>query len=465
MARTQTASAAPRLAREPPHSVDFEQALLASCLLEGGQESLLLCLESHISPDSFYLPAHQTIFRAIHQLYTEAKPVTELLLAEKLSSQGELASIGGYDTLQSILSRIDTPAHVHHYIQRIRDLELVRRVLRVATAGIEKAYAGIDDVAPFLEGFESSVFAISQDRLVDTVTPIQKSVDRVAPLINQMLERKGAVAGVPSGFVDLDRLTFGFHPSEMIVLAARPSIGKTSLALGFAQAAVLPNQKGQKGFPTLFFSLEMSADQLALRLLCSQSGIDMTALKKGRVSGESLAAIHQAINFFRNTPLWIDESASMTILEMRAKARRLTNKHRLGLILIDYLQLIAGSDTRAPREQQVAEISRGIKAMAKELNVPVVVLSQLNRDTEREKRLPRLSDLRESGAIEQDADVVLLLAKRKGDDETEETSSDTAIRELIIAKQRNGPVGIVRLAFRKNLTKFENFSAANAALS
>jgi replicative DNA helicase len=447
--------------RVPPHSSEFEQALLASCILEGGQESISLCFEKHIQPDSFYIPAHQTVFKAICSLFNENKPVTELLLSEKLSAQGEFENIGGYDYLNLITNRIDTPAHVLHYIQRVRDLALIRRIIRVSTQSIEKAYAGIDDADQFVEQVEKSVFAVSQDRLSDSAAHIQKSIDRVGGLIKQMSEHKGNVTGVSSGFIDLDKMTFGFHPAEMIVVAARPSIGKTSLALSFAKTAVLleKEEKERKIFPTLFFSLEMSADQLAMRLLCSQSGVDMTKLKDGRVPQEGLKDLTQIGHKFREAPLWIDESANMTILEMRAKARRLHNQHPLGLIIIDYLQLISGSDARSPREQQIAEISRGIKAMAKELSVPVVVLSQLNRESEKERRQPRLSDLRESGSIEQDADVVLLLAKRRDADEAEEMAQDTAIRELIIAKQRNGPVGIVRLAFRKNLTKFENYSA------
>ena len=446
------------LHRVPPHSPEFEQALLASCILEGGQESISLCLQAHIQPDSFYIPAHQTIFKAICSLLNENKPITELLLSEKLSAQGEFENIGGYDYLNLITNRIDTPAHVHHYIQRVRDLALIRHIIRVSTQSIEKAYAGIDDVDQFVEQVEKSVFAVSQDRLSDSAAHIQKSIDHVGGLIKQMLDHKGNVSGVPSGFIDLDKMTFGFHPAEMIVVAARPSIGKTSLALSFAKTAVLLEKEEQNIFPTLFFSLEMSSDQLAMRLLCSQSGVDMTKLKDGHVSREGLKAFNQISRQFRKAPLWIDESANMTILEMRAKARRLHNQHPLGLIIIDYLQLISGSDGRSPREQQIAEISRGIKAMAKELAVPVIVLSQLNRESEKERRQPRLSDLRESGSIEQDADMVLLLAKRRDTDEAEEMSQDTAIRELIIAKQRNGPVGIVRLAFRKNLTKFENYA-------
>ncbi|MDR0444877.1 MAG: replicative DNA helicase [Puniceicoccales bacterium] len=463
MVHSKKSSTSSQSHRVPPYSIDFEQALLASCILEGGQESILLCLQANIQTDSFYLPAHQTIFKAISELFDEGKPISELILSEKLSGQGELENIGGRDYIDQIASRIDTPAHVHHYVQRVRDLKLVRQVIHISTQNIENAYAGVDDIDQFIEQIEQSVFAISQNRLSDTTAHIQKSLDSAAQLISKMLDHKGSVTGIPSGFIDLDKMTFGFHPSEMIVVAARPSIGKTSLALSFAKTAVAPEKEGQNIFPTLFFSLEMSANQLAMRLLCSLSGVNMTKLKDGHISRESQLELNQISTRFRSAPLWIDESANMTILEMRAKARRLHNKHPLGLIIIDYLQLISGSDARAPREQQIAEISRGIKAMAKELSIPVVVLSQLNRDSEKERRQPRLSDLRESGSIEQDADVVLLLARRRDADELEELSNDTVIRELIIAKQRNGPVGIIRLAFRKNLTKFDNYTETQSS--
>jgi replicative DNA helicase len=272
-----------------------------------------------------------------------------------------------------------------------------------------------------------------------------------------ILKRKGQLTGVGSGFADLDRLTAGFQPSEMVVVAARPSLGKTSFALNVAEQSVLPPASG-KAVPTLFFSLEMGAEQLAMRLLCSRAGIGTNKLREGYIPKGFQNELLKIANEFRKAPLWIDESSNLTILEMRARARRVHSRHSLGLVIIDYLQLIAGHDSRAPREQQIAEISRGVKAMAKELKIPVIVLSQLNRDSERENRAPRLSDLRESGAIEQDADVVLMLARTRGGEE-EDLSSDahSVVRELIVAKQRNGPVGVISLVFNRDLTKFSNY--------
>ena len=264
-----------------------------------------------------------------------------------------------------------------------------------------------------------------------------------------------------SGFRDLDGMTYGFHPGQMIVLAARPSVGKTSLAMNFAEHAIIPNG-GRQPTGVLVFSLEMTSADLAMRLICSRARVDMKRIRDRVVSSQDQREIAQAVKELEQAPLWIDDASSATILDLRAKARRIDTKHRLGLIVIDYLQLLRGSDPRAPREQQIAEISRGVKGMAKELDVPVVVLSQLNRESERESRDPRLSDLRESGSIEQDADVVMILHRPKKRDE-DDAVPDTGIVgdvdqiKLIIAKQRNGPIGDVDLSFIRRYTRFENF--------
>jgi replicative DNA helicase len=277
-------------------------------------------------------------------------------------------------------------------------------------------------------------------------------------VINKMMMSKGEVTGVPSGFKDLDVKTWGFQKQEMIVLAARPGMGKTSLALNFAEAAAVP----KRGEPvaTLIFSLEMSASQLAMRMLCSKAGVDMQKLRGGVVGqkGEELQQLLDAADEFAKAPIFIDDSSHLSIMELRAKARRLHARHKLGLIIVDYLQLLSPTDAQVPREQQVAEASRGLKALAKELDLPVVVLSQLNRSPEKENRTPRLADLRESGAIEQDADVVLMLTRPVKDSDDGSPASDDSPTELIVAKQRNGPVGELRLTFLRHITRFENYT-------
>lgn len=444
--------------RLPPHSMDSEQALLACCILEGGQESVNACIETRIQPESFYKPAHQIIFSAILELYSNGIPIDEVILGEKLHSKGQLENIGGFAYINDIINRIDTPAHMPHYLKRVKDLALLRTLIRISSKTIEEAYSTQESLDQFLEQVEQEIFKISESRISDTTKPIKDSVEDAMRLVDQMVENKGKLTGISTGFVDLDKLTSGFHPTEMIVVAARPSMGKTSIAMNIAEPGIT-NPDVKKRIPTLLFSLEMGADQIAMRLLCSYARVDMQKLKDGFYDSQTKIDLLHASKVLQNAPLWIDDSGFLTILEMRAKARRIHSKQKLGLIVIDYLQLISGTDSRTPREQQIAEISRGIKAMAKELNVPVVVAAQLNRESEKEKRQPRMSDLRESGTIEQDADVVLLLSKQKDFDEEEDRSNPVVLRDLIIAKQRNGPVGLVTLTFNKRITKFENYSA------
>lgn len=446
------------IGRPQPHSSDFEQALLACCIIEGGQDSVTFCLQSKVTVNTFYLPAHKTIWDAIVKIYDAGTPINEIFLAEKLKADGHLDKIGGLEYINVICDRIDTPAHIVHYVKRVRDLELVRRVINASMINIERAYSESGDLNDFIEQAENAIFSISSDRVSDCALPIKQSVDTAVNAIQLMLQHRGELTGLASGFTDLDRMTFGFRPSEMIVIAARPSMGKTSLAMNIAENVVCP-KPGKNATGVLFFSLEMSSEQLAMRMLCGRAGVNMTKLHDGFISRNASESLSEAAKDLQVAPLWIDESTNLTILEMRAKARRMCSKENIGLVVIDYLQLING-DSRVPREQQISEISRGVKAMAKELRVPVIVLSQLNRDSEKERRQPRLSDLRESGAIEQDADVVLMLSKQViSDDDNKDVhmDGDVVIRDLVIAKHRNGPIGVVPLTFIRSLTRFENY--------
>ncbi len=444
--------------RELPYSVDYEQALLAACMLEGGQDSIVKCIDLKISPDSFYLPSHAEIFKICLSLYEAGSPINELTVSEQLKANGKLERIGGYAYLSEVNNRIETPAHLSFYAKKIKELELTRRLIRFFLNSLEEAYGNASDIDQFLENVEQKVLEIGEDRVAETAASIDVSMTQAVNTVQQLLNAKGSINGISSGFNDLDSLTFGFHPAEMIVLAARPSMGKTALALNIAEAAVLGTKQKKEPVPTLFFSLEMSAEQLALRMLCSRARINMSKLREGFLSKEHYQELAATASEIRKAPLWIDECTNLTILEMRAKARRIKAQHHLGLVIVDYLQLIAGTDSKVPREQQIAEISRGLKAMSKELNVPVLVLSQLNRESEKERRQPRLSDLRESGAIEQDADLVLLLSKKIKEDGSENPTDTCVIRDLIIAKQRNGPIGIVPLTFLKPYTRFESYT-------
>ena len=446
--------------RSPPHSIEIEQFLLGCCISDGGQESIPRCIQKRIAAESFYYAAHRVIFAELHAIYQRGKPIDEVILRDSLRSKGKLDSAGGPEYLSQICNRIDISAHINHFIDRVRDYELLRRTISTAEGLIAKAFENQEDVTKFLSEVEEKIFAISKDVATETAQPIDVPMKQAVQNFQSLLQRKGEFTGIVSGFNDLDRLTGGFHKAEMIVIAARPSMGKTSFALNVAEHVILPpTSRDGKAVPTLFFSLEMSAEQLAMRLLCGRAGVNLTRLREGMSYSLSQSAMLQVAQEFRSAPLWIDDASNLTILEMRARARRMHSKHQLGLVIIDYLQLIAGTDNRVHREQQIAEISRGVKAMAKELRLPVVVLSQLNRESEKENRRPRLSDLRESGAIEQDADVVLLLARPQESDEEAELSdsSNDVLRELIVAKQRNGPVGTVPLLFNRSLTKFGNY--------
>ncbi len=459
--------------RIPPHSVDLEQALLGCCILEGGKETLTQCIQEKITAECFYKAAHHTIFTHMLTLYEHQEPIDELILADQLRKGKQLDEIGGEAYLLELTNRIDTPAHLPHYIERVRDAWLLRELISASNETLEGAYTGTDDISEFIEKTEQRFFGISQGRIKDTAAPLEKSVDNAVKLIQTMLQNRGEAVGATTGFIDLDRMTSGFRPGEVAVVAARPSMGKTSLALNMAEAAVCPRD-GQLAVPALLFSLEMPTEQLVLRLLCSRARVNMSKLRDGFLPAEKNRDLLAVSKELKAAPLSIDDSSALTILELRAKARRWANRTQRelerqyenaterpkvnGIIYIDYLQLVYGTDSRVPREQQIAEISRGIKAMSKELNMPVIVLAQLNRESEREKRQPRMSDLRESGTIEQDADIVLLLSKTRDADEEAELSADSVKRDLIIAKQRNGPVGTVPLMFTKHLTRFENFT-------
>jgi replicative DNA helicase len=449
------------IGRTLPHNLEAEQGLIASLLMDGGQEIIADCLTSRLTAEAFFHPNHQIIFQAILDLYAANKPADLVLLTEQLKTMGHLETIGGVSALSDFTRLIETTTHAGHWLEVVRDTFLLRKLIRTTTSVAERAYGYDGELPTFIEEVEQTIFSISEERLSDSGKPVREAVDRAVQQVQQLIQGRGTINGVTTGFTDIDRMTFGLHPQEMIVLAARPSVGKTSFALNVAENVVLPTRPDHPAIPTLFFSLEMGADQLAMRLLCSHARVRMGRLRDGFIDAGEQKALAQSAQAIKGAPLWIDDSGYITILELRAKARRMHMRNKIGLIVIDYLQLISGTDPRVPREQQIAEISRGIKAMAKELNIPIIVLSQLNRESEREKRRPRISDLRESGSIEQDADVVMLLSRKIDDGEGEYQGEDNT-RELIIAKQRNGPIGSVPLTFIPDLTRFENFVSQGA---
>jgi replicative DNA helicase len=320
---------------------------------------------------------------------------------------------------------------------------------------VEECYANSGHIDELMDGIEQKMFAATQKRVSDKTVPARQIVPEAMAIINTMVSRKGEMTGLRSGFADLDCLTWGFQKSDLIIIAARPSQGKTALALNIAEAMIYP-QSG-KGVGVLIFSLEMSGTQLMQRMICSRARVNMKLLRDGLVSktGDDLLRMKNAADDIARAGLFIDDTSAIPVSHIRARARRVHARNPLGCIIVDYLQLMAPTNASTPREQQVAEASRGLKALAKELNVPVIVLSQLNRSSEKDNRPPRLSDLRESGSIEQDADVVLMLSRPKDADDRYQTAADSM--DLVVAKQRNGPVGTLKLSFLRDITRFENY--------
>jgi replicative DNA helicase len=440
--------------RTLPHSLEAEEYLLSCCLIDGS-DVISRCLEARIRPESFYDAKHGIIFERLLDLYNRQVPIDVSVVAEELKTARLLDQIGGYAFLTQVSSRIPTTAQAGYFIDKVREQSLLREIIRSATGAVEDCYNFSGGIDEFVDQVETRIFSVTQNRVSESAKPMREPTREAMNVITKMMMKKGELTGVSSGFVELDRLMWGFQRQEMIILAARPSMGKTSLALNFAEAASMP----KKGTPaaTLVFSLEMSAAQLALRMLCSRARVNMKLLRDGLLSknGDEQNRLVQTADEFSKAPIFIDDSSALSIMQLRAKARRIHARTPLGFIVVDYLQLLSPTDARVPREQQVAEASRGLKSLAKELDVPVLVLSQLNRSSEKENRVPKLADLRESGSIEQDADVVLMLARPRDADEKFQVAADSA--ELIVAKQRNGPVGELKLTFLRDITRFENF--------
>ena len=452
--RRPDASPSAALGRSLPHSLEAEEYLLSCCLLDGS-DVISRCLEARIRPESFYDSKHGMIFERLLDLYNRQVPIDVSVVAEDLKTSRQLEVVGGYAFLTQVSSRIPTTAQAGYFIDKVREQSLLREMIRSATGAVEDCYNFSGGIDEFVDQIEQRIFNVTQNRVSESAKPMREPTREAMNVITKMMMKKGELTGVSSGFVELDKLMWGFQRQEMIVLAARPSMGKTSLALNFAEAASMP----KKGEPvaTLVFSLEMSAAQLALRMLCSRARVNMKLLRDGLLSknGDEQNRLLEAADEFSKSPIFIDDSSALSIMQLRAKARRIHARTKLGFIVVDYLQLLSPTDSKMPREQQVAEASRGLKSLAKELDVPVLVLSQLNRSSEKENRTPKLADLRESGSIEQDADVVLMLARPRDADEKFQVAADSA--ELIVAKQRNGPVGELKLTFLRDITRFENF--------
>lgn len=443
--------------RVPPQNIEAEQAVLGAMLID--KEAIAKATEV-LSADDFYREAHHVIFSAMLELYNKNEAVDMVTVTEILKRDNKLEDIGGIAYITSLANVVLTAANVKYHAEIVAEKSVLRQLVRVSTEIAAMGYEANDDVGTLLDTAESRILEISNRKKKADFTPINDILMDSVQSIESLLQNKGGLTGIPAGFADLDKLTSGLHPSDFIILAARPSMGKTALALNIVQNVALRAHKAIGGEPrsVAFFSLEMSKEQLVNRMLCAEAGIDSQRLRVGEMHDEDWTHLWDACDTMSRAKIYIDDTAGITAMEMRSRARRLKAEHGLDLIVVDYLQLMQGSGKRnnsGDRQQEVSEISRSLKALARELDVPVLALSQLSRSVEsRQVKRPMLSDLRESGSLEQDADIVAFLYR----EDYYNPETENKHTELIIAKHRNGPVDTVNLFFQKQFTKFVGFT-------
>ena len=430
----------------PPQNMEAEQSVLGGILIEN--EAINRVTEI-LAPEDFYRDTHRKIFNALIDLFERNEPADLITMTNELRKKGELDAVGGASYVTSLIDSVPTAANIEYYARIVKEKAILRRLIETSTEIITQSYADRGDVESFLDEAEKAIFEISERRVKPSFFPIKEIVKESFKTIETLFKNKDLVTGVPSGFKELDRLTSGFQPSDLIIVAGRPSMGKTALCLNIAQYAAI-----EAKIPVAIFSLEMSKEQLVIRMLCSEAQVEGTRLRTGYLSESDWPKLTMAAGTLSDAPIFIDDTAALSILELRAKARRLKSDHGLGMIIVDYLQLMKGRTRVESRQQEISEISRSLKALSKELNVPVIAVSQLSRKTEeRTGNRPQLSDLRESGAIEQDADVILFLFREEIYNRSEENKGKA---EVIIGKQRNGPIGKVDLAFLDKFTTFKD---------
>ncbi len=446
--------------RLPPQNIEAEQSVLGAMFLD--RDAITQAAE-YLSVDDFYREAHKVIYAAMLELYSKNEAVDLITVTDVLRRNNQLEDIGGLGYLTSLANSVPTAANVKFHADIVQKKSVLRQLIRTSTAIAAKGYEEADDVEVLLDQAEAAILEIASHKRRSDFTLVKDVLVDSVKQIEKLLEASGGITGLPSGYQDLDRLTSGLQPSDFIILAARPSMGKTALALNIAQNVALRAHKKVGGRPrsVAFFSLEMSKEQLVNRMLCAEAGVDSQRLRTGEMKDEDWNRLWDACGQLSDAQLYIDDTPGITALEMRSRARRLKAEHGLDLIVVDYLQLMQGSGRRSSasadnRQQEVSEISRSLKALARELMVPVLALSQLSRGVEnRQVKRPLLSDLRESGSLEQDADIVAFLYR---EDYYNPETENKNVTELIIAKHRNGPVDTIHLFFQKQFTKFLGFS-------
>jgi replicative DNA helicase len=440
------------LRRVPPQNLEAEQSVLGAILLDN--EAVDQALEI-LSGDDFYREAHREIFRAMVELADRSHPVDAITLTDALRSRGALETIGGAAYIAELAACVPTAANIAHYARIVREKAVLRSLASIATDIAGSAYDAPANVDEFLDQAEHRIFEISERRIRPSFHSMNELTRDSLKIIERLYENREMVTGVPTGFLDLDRITAGFQASDLVIIAARPSMGKTALALNIAAHAAMD---AQPKVGVAFFSLEMSKEQLVLRMLCSEARVDSSKARTGFLRAEDFPKLAQAAARLAEAGIFIDDSSDTTAITLKAKCRRLKREraNNLGLIIVDYLQLMRAARPGERRDTEIAEISRSLKGLAKELKVPVIALSQLNRQVEtRPDRRPLLADLRESGAIEQDADVIAFIYR---DEMYHRDSKEPGVAEVIVAKQRNGPTDTARLTYLSQFTRFENYA-------
>ncbi|MFF2796681.1 replicative DNA helicase [Lysinibacillus xylanilyticus] len=437
----------PMMDRVPPHNREAEQSVIGAIFLD--PQSLITASEILLA-DDFYHNAHKQIFETMLRLSDQGKAIDVVTVTEELSAKKEIEDVGGLSYLLELANAVPTAANVAHYAKIVEEKALLRRLIRVATKIVEDGYTREDEVEALLGEAEKKMMEVANRKNAGDFKHVKDVLVETFDNIEQLQSQKGDVTGIPTGFRDLDNITAGFQRNDLIIVAARPSVGKTAFALNVAQSVAVQAREN-----VAIFSLEMGAEQLVMRMLCAEGNIDAQVLRTGALTTEDWGKLTMAMGSLSNSGIFIDDTPGVRINEIRAKCRRLAQENGLGMILIDYLQLIQGSGKPGEnRQQEVSEISRSLKGLARELKVPVIALSQLSRGVEqRQDKRPMMSDLRESGSIEQDADIVAFLYR---DDYYDKESESKNMIEIIIAKQRNGPTGTVTLAFKKEFNKFIN---------
>jgi replicative DNA helicase len=431
-----------------PSNLEAERSILGAILLD---DRAVFTVFGSLRSQDFYLDSHRRVFEKMLHLMNNSRPIDLVTLKEELQRANELESVGGAAYLASLTDGLPRAMNIEYYAQIVKEKSTLRRLIQISNETMARSYKDEEPTEEILQHVEKAIFDIASQQFHSGFSSITPVVDNVYKQIEELFNRKAPVTGLETGFADLDRMTAGLHPSDLIIVAARPGLGKTSLCLNIAEHAAIRKHK-----TVGIFSLEMSKEQLVKRLLCSEARIDAHRINTGFLNKEDWHRLSRASGDLSGTKIFIDDTASITIPELRSKSRRLSLEHGLDLIIVDYLQLMSGSTQRYEnRTQEISQISRGLKGIAKELNLPLVAVSQLSRAVEarRGDHRPQLSDLRESGSIEQDADVVMFIYR---EDMVNPTEDNSGLAELIIGKQRNGPTGSIQLAFSKQFTRFDS---------